>query len=241
MLCIYTYIYIYIYQAEPRPQRQGFRFPVKALAIGYRHCLAITTDGTMFSWGEGAQGQLGRAALRYQATPEPLPYPTDVVAIAAGEEHSACISDGAQCFTWGAADGGRLGQGDSLVDGIQMLPKMIELPQNARGYATRLSSVACGSQHCAVITERKRLLTFGVGWFGRLGQGNLDNSYEPKFVDAPGLSAKTVHCAMYHTCVVDQDDVLWVCGRDACLCRPESSGCQLSPEPFEPFLAKPRR
>lgn len=33
--------------------------PIKAIASGWDHCMAITNDGSLLTWGTGSSGQLG--------------------------------------------------------------------------------------------------------------------------------------------------------------------------------------
>eukprot|EP00928_Gymnodinium_smaydae_P044326 TRINITY_DN29572_c0_g6_i1.p1 TRINITY_DN29572_c0_g6~~TRINITY_DN29572_c0_g6_i1.p1 ORF type:complete len:1953 (-),score=397.88 TRINITY_DN29572_c0_g6_i1:90-5948(-) len=219
---------------EPAPVHR-FMKSVTMVAVGLEHCLAITSDAVMYSWGEGGKGQLGTGSLKPTVSPQPITHPTDVMCISAGEEHSACIIGGGESYTWGSADGGRLGQGGCLSEGVLLQPKQVAITDSATDVLLR--SVSCGSQHTAMISEDDRLLTFGTGWFGRLGHGNLDNQFSPKFIQAD-FRVKEVHCAMYHTCIVDTNSILWVCGRDTATC---SDAHVLEPAPFQPFLDQPRR
>eukprot|EP00930_Biecheleria_cincta_P014965 TRINITY_DN12647_c0_g2_i1.p1 TRINITY_DN12647_c0_g2~~TRINITY_DN12647_c0_g2_i1.p1 ORF type:complete len:2038 (-),score=451.20 TRINITY_DN12647_c0_g2_i1:118-6231(-) len=204
---------------------------VRMVALGFDHCIAVTAeDSMMYAWGSGSKGQLGTGSMKDVRTPQLITKPTDVLMVAAGEEHSACLIEGGGCFTWGNAEGGRLGLGGSLSDGEQLLPKRVHVEDPSLAVQR---SVSCGSQHSACITEDNRLLTFGTGWFGRLGHGDLQNVYEAKLVDFRG-SVKEVHCSLYHSCIIDQNNHLWVCGRDSCLCK-DGQGHVLAPELFEPF------
>lgn len=215
----------------PVPLKTGVRCrTVRMVAMGYEHCLIVTADSLMYSWGNGSKGQLGTGSMQAADTPQFITYPTDVLDVAAGEEHSACLIEGGECFTWGNAAGGRLGLGSCLTDGEQLSPKRVVIDV---AELRVLRSVSCGSQHSALITQDGQLLTFGTGWFGRLGNGERDNEYVPKLVDMPS-AVKEVHCATYHTCIVDSTDRLWVCGRDNSLCR-DNQQHVLRPILFEPF------
>lgn len=215
----------------PVPLKTGVRCrTVRMVAMGYEHCLIVTADSLMYAWGNGSKGQLGTGSMQAADTPQFITYPTDVLDVAAGEEHSACLIEGGECFTWGNAVGGRLGLGSCLTDGEQLSPKRVVIDQTELRV---LRSVACGSQHSALITQDGRLLTFGTGWFGRLGNGEKDNEYMPKLVDLAS-QVKEVHCATYHTCIVDSSDRLWVCGRDSSLCR-DGQNHVYRPILFEPF------
>lgn len=215
----------------PVPLKTGVRCrTVRMVAMGHDHCLIVTADSLMYSWGNGSKGQLGTGSMQAADTPQFITYPTDVLDVAAGEEHSACLIEGGECFTWGNAAGGRLGLGSCLTDGEQLSPKRVIIDV---AELRVLRSVSCGSQHSALITQDGRLLTFGTGWFGRLGNGERDNEYVPKLVEMPN-TVKEVHCATYHTCIVDSTDRLWVCGRDSALCR-DAQNHVLRPILFEPF------
>ncbi|CAE8649581.1 unnamed protein product, partial [Polarella glacialis] len=222
----------------PVPLKTGVRCrTVRMVALGFEHCLIVTADSLMYSWGDGSKGQLGTGSMKAALTPQRITRPTDVLFVAAGEEHSACIIEGGECFTWGNAEGGRLGLGESLNEGEQLMPKRVVIET---AEACILQSVSCGSQHSACITQDRQLLTFGTGWFGRLGHGDQFNQYSPEKVKVPGLQVNDVHCALYHTCIVDAQNHLWVCGRDSSLCR-DGLGHVLEPTLFEPFQQEPVR
>lgn len=226
-------------QWKPSVLKRGFRTPVRMVSVGLQHCLAISGDAVC-AWGDGSKGQLGTGGLRSSPYPQMLHYPTNVISISAGEETSACIIQGGEAYTWGNADGGRLGQGRTLAEGLQLEPKQVEIGEPDQREAILLRGVSCGVQHTAFISEDDQLLTCGMGWFGRLGNGTMDNKYSPHLVWSPNLRVRDVYCALYHTCIVDTNAVLWVCGRDTSVCR-DSGRHQLVPTPFEPFCQEPRK
>uniref|UniRef100_A0A8D0EWK4 Uncharacterized protein n=1 Tax=Strix occidentalis caurina TaxID=311401 RepID=A0A8D0EWK4_STROC len=88
---------------------------------GGKHCLALSSEGEVYSWGEAEDGKLGHGNRRQQYI-----FPCDrprvieslrgieVVDIAAGGAHSACITAAGDLFTWGKGRYGRLGHGDRM-------------------------------------------------------------------------------------------------------------------------------
>jgi alpha-tubulin suppressor-like RCC1 family protein len=159
----------------PQQLRRGFRNSVvRSISIGKDHALALTEDQLLFAWGEGDCGQLGTGNL---TTSGPQPYPTlidnvsEVICCSAGELHSACIIAGGEAYTWGKASGGRLGLGATMNEGVQMLPEQVVI-HVAGKKDLRMKQVECGSEHTCFISEDDRVLSCGVGWFGRLGQKN---------------------------------------------------------------------
>jgi alpha-tubulin suppressor-like RCC1 family protein len=93
--------------------------PVIAIAAGAVHCLALTNDGSVWTWGDNSLGQQGNGTfIGTQTIPARVSGLTGVTAIAAGYFHNiALISDGT-VRTWGANYAGQLGNGtnnDSAV------------------------------------------------------------------------------------------------------------------------------
>eukprot|EP00927_Polykrikos_kofoidii_P039820 TRINITY_DN34131_c0_g1_i1.p1 TRINITY_DN34131_c0_g1~~TRINITY_DN34131_c0_g1_i1.p1 ORF type:complete len:1930 (-),score=373.27 TRINITY_DN34131_c0_g1_i1:201-5990(-) len=218
---------------EPSQLKRGIgaTVSVKLIAIGLQHCLAVTEEAVMYSWGDGMRGQLGTGHIACTVIPQPIQHPTDVICVAAGEEHSACIIGGGEFYTWGNAQGGRLGLGGCMTEGAQLQPRQVDMPLSAD---VMLRSVHCAAEHTAVISEGFRLLTFGAGWFGRLGHGGQANKYSPESVkDVIMAGVREVQCGAYHTCIVDRDDRLWVCGRAEAVCADDHV---LEPTPFAPFF-----
>lgn len=229
--------------SEDRPvpslMKRGLQGKVVEIALGAEHIVVVTSDAVMFSWGDGRRGQLGTGVLKVLHSPTRINHPVDVVSISAGEEHSACIIEGGEAYTWGNAEGGRLGVGGCLTEGYEMMPKQVAIvvPQ----YDVLLEKVSCGQQHTAFVSKANELLTFGTGWFGRLGLGNADNAYTPVAARVPDddLQASNVYCGAYHTFITDDDGVLWVTGRDTSVGK-ERDMHVTTPERFEHFL-EPQR
>ena len=98
---------------EPRrlPTRvEGLQERVHSVAAGSGHSLAITTSGALYSWGAGAEGQLGHGdgQNRHQPTRvEGLPAP--ICAAAAGTSHSVAIASDGRSWGWGYGEDATLG------------------------------------------------------------------------------------------------------------------------------------
>eukprot|EP00746_Dinoflagellata_sp_MGD_P007033 gnl/MRDRNA2_/MRDRNA2_113899_c0_seq1.p1 gnl/MRDRNA2_/MRDRNA2_113899_c0~~gnl/MRDRNA2_/MRDRNA2_113899_c0_seq1.p1 ORF type:complete len:1623 (+),score=304.88 gnl/MRDRNA2_/MRDRNA2_113899_c0_seq1:483-4871(+) len=197
---------------------------IRMIALGLDHSIAITTKGTLLSWGNGENGQLGTGKCRNYSTPQEITGVDTAFWIAAGEEHSACILESGPLFTWGNGSSGKLGHGGTFTDGLQLLPRQVNI-------SDKLNRVRCGSQHTAITNEDGQLFTFGAGWFGRLGHGDTDNRYSPHVVKStladmgnpPEFLIQDVQCGAYHTCIVSRDADLWVCGRANCVCQGEDT------------------
>ena len=98
-----------------------------AISLGQDHTLALTTDGTVFSWGLGRFSQLGYelASPHIQSTPRAIGGPLRrerVRGIAACKSASACWTD-TLLYTWGK-NNGQLGY-DKYLTPVQPIPRIV--------------------------------------------------------------------------------------------------------------------
>ena len=198
------------------------KIKVLSVALGMEHCLMISTSLELFSWGRNHRGQLGLGTTTDTSEPTFVAALAKASSVAAGEDHSAGITPGGEVYTWGNAECGKLGHGSSMIRSAMSFPKQINTE-------VRVKKVNCGPLHTALIGNNGELLTFGAGWFGRLGHGDMNNQYSPKLVERvlpdSGSELKEsprfleVTCGSFHTCAVCENFMLWVCGRDYLVCE----------------------
>ena len=173
-----------------------------AVNSGGKHCLALSVDGEVYSWGEGDDGKLGHGNKTSCDRPRVIEAlrGKDISFIACGGAHSAAITATGELYTWGKGRYGRLGHGDSED---QTRPKLVEA---LLGY--RVIDVACGKavlkvllRHlfifgmCVVlsgsgdaqtlcITDDDNVWSWGDGDYGKLGRGGSDGCKIPMKVDS---------------------------------------------------------
>merc|ERR1719247_2261632 len=215
------------------PTKLPFKFSVSKIACGYEHCLAVTNEFSLYSWGKGDQGQLGLGSASDVFEPSKVTINGAVVFVAAGETHSAAVMADGKFNTWGSAEVGKLGFGKEGTAGQQLTPKAVDHAYAVDEKKTMFfgdnllaTYVACGPSHTAVIAKavigktddvppkpkyRPQLYTCGGGWFGRLGLNTVSNVYAPELVvfekdiGTSRLVMEEVYCGGYHTCVMEQE------------------------------------
>uniref|UniRef100_A0A8C6ERW4 HECT-type E3 ubiquitin transferase n=1 Tax=Marmota marmota marmota TaxID=9994 RepID=A0A8C6ERW4_MARMA len=142
------------------------------------HTLAFTTEGEVFSWGDGDYGKLGHGNSSTQKYPKLIQGPLQgkvVVCVSAGYRHSAAVTEDGELYTWGEGDFGRLGHGDSNSRNIPTLVKDI----------SNVGEVSCGSSHTIALSKDGRTVwSFGGGDNGKLGHGDTNRVYKPKVIEA---------------------------------------------------------
>ena len=96
------------------PTKVDLAAPVIAMAAGSDHSLALTADGTVWSWGNNCAGQLGAVPGAATTSSQAVPVPVSglpagqVVALAAGGPavggHSLALTAAGRVLAWGLPD-----------------------------------------------------------------------------------------------------------------------------------------
>nr|GEV70481.1 ultraviolet-B receptor UVR8 [Tanacetum cinerariifolium] len=101
---------------------------VVAISAGEAHTLALTGDGSVYSWGRGTFGRLGTGSEHDRLFPIKVGFGSDphrvkIVGVAAGAYHSLALSDDGSVWSWGHNTYGQLG-----VNGENSLvPSLVEV------------------------------------------------------------------------------------------------------------------
>lgn len=141
-----------------------------AVSAGDSHTLGRRADGTIWSWGSNAKGQLGTTAvLTDPGVTSPVMLPKLIgsdswVSVAAGGEHSLAIRADGKMFAWGANGVGQLGVEGSSSD--------LGLPTQI-GTDTHWAIAAAGGKFNHAIKTDGTLWAWGANNQGQLGDGAL--------------------------------------------------------------------
>ncbi|XP_058836150.1 probable E3 ubiquitin-protein ligase HERC2 isoform X2 [Topomyia yanbarensis] len=185
---------------------------IKKVAVnsGGKHCLALSSDGEVFSWGEGEDGKLGHGNRDSYDRPKLIEALSGigVVDIACGSAHSACITSQGHVLTWGKGRYGRLGHGDSED---QLQPKLVEA---LLGY--RAIDIACGSGDAQTlcITDDDNVWSWGDGDYGKLGRGGSDGCKIPMKIESlAGLGVVKVECGSQFSVALTRSGSVYTWGK----------------------------
>jgi alpha-tubulin suppressor-like RCC1 family protein len=88
-----------------------FDQPVRKLAAGLGHSVALSENGEVYAWGNNSNGQLGLGNLDNKATPQKVPSLTSIKDIAASQFHTLALDQNGKVWAWGLNWSGQLGDG----------------------------------------------------------------------------------------------------------------------------------
>lgn len=152
---------------DPEKRRENEKSEtIIAIAAGQTHCLALTKDAGVYSWGNGQGGRLGHGDNVGQNVPEKIRFFDNIkiIDIACGDQHSGCINEQGQVYVWGVGLNGRLGIG---TDTDRDLPVLI-----SEFNSDPCSRVFFGMNTSFAISKSSELYVWGSGQYGKLGLPN---------------------------------------------------------------------
>ncbi len=136
---------------------------VIAIAAGTFHNLALKSDGTVWSWGYNATGQLGDGTTTQRTSPVQITGLSSVVAINAGPNHSMAVLADGSARVWGAGGGYQLGNNAASDSPTPITP-------TGMGAGANVTAISGGSAHTFFLKGDRTLWACGANVYGQLAQ-----------------------------------------------------------------------
>ncbi|XP_045892497.1 probable E3 ubiquitin-protein ligase HERC4 [Micropterus dolomieu] len=158
---------------SPQHLRSLSAIPLVQIAAGGEQSFALSVSGGVFGWGRNDCGQLGLGDTADRHTPTPVHCLNmkKTVQISCGKDHTAVLTKDGAVFTFGSGTYGQLGH-NSFSD--ELRPRLV-----AELWGAKVTKIACGRHHTLVLTNSKRVYSFGCGEQGQLGHGEESHSSVP--------------------------------------------------------------
>ena len=177
----------------------------KQVSCGGSHTAAIKTDGTLWTWGRGSEGQLGNASTTDKSTPvTTFAGGNNWKQVSGGSLYTTAIKTDGTLWTWGSGNYGLLGN-------AQITSRSTPVTTFSGG--TNWKQVRGGFHHTSAIKTDGTLLTWGRGSNGRLGNASTTDRSTPVTTFAGGNNWKQVDGGNFHTVATKTDGTLWTWGR----------------------------
>ena len=163
------------------PGGDGYLTGVSAIACGAYHTVALKTDGTVWTWGRNASGQLGDETKTSSSVPVQVlglagaGYLTGVTAVSAGTYHTVALKSDGTVWAWGSNTYGRLGDGTTTQ---RITPVQVVGP-GGTGYLIGVAAVTVGADHTVALKSAGTVWTWGWNANGQLGDGTTTQRITP--------------------------------------------------------------
>ncbi|NBP58650.1 chromosome condensation regulator RCC1, partial [bacterium] len=176
----------------------------KQVSCGTNATAAVKTDGTLWTWGNSSQSQLGTNNTTNASTPvTTFAGGTTWKQVACGGNHTAAIKTDGTLWTWGYNNSAQLGTNDTTTKST---------PVTTFAGGTNWKQVAGGFKHTTAIKTDGTLWTWGYNVYGQLGDNTLGSKLTPITTFAGGTNWKQVAGGSKHTAAIKTDGTLWTWG-----------------------------
>ncbi len=181
---------------------------VVAIAAGAKHSLALLSNGTVYSWGNNVNGQLGNAMpLINSSVITQVQFYANVIAIAAAGNYSLLLTNNGQIYSWGIDDLGQLGNGAPTAS--YSVPNLVAGAQNNN------VAIAASLTHAMALQADGTVLTWGDNRSGELGLGTAATEQTAP-VQIPSLQNITaISAGGEYSLALKSDGTLLSWGNDA--------------------------
>ena len=168
--------------------------PVKLIAAGFAHSLAVDNAGRLWGWGQNNHGQLGQGDGLTRLLPTQSKNVSDLIALAAGWNHSLAIREDGQVLAWGANAQGQLGM--AVTNDVPIPTVVPNLPP--------MQAVAAGATYSLALGQDGQIWAWG--------QGNFTSAAPAPIM---GLDqVKQVESGSNHVLALREDGTVWSLGEN---------------------------
>ncbi|KAL9236401.1 hypothetical protein vseg_011077 [Gypsophila vaccaria] len=175
---------------------------VVQISAGPSYALAVTQDGTLYSFGSGTNFCLGHGEQHSEHLPRPIlsfkRKGIHILRVSAGDEHVVALDSCGYVYTWGKGYCGALGHGEEID---KTTPALLSSLKN------HIAVQVCASKRKTfVLVDNGSVYAFGWMGFGSLGftdRGVSDKVVRPRVLS----SLRTHHISqistgLYHTVLI---------------------------------------
>ncbi|ETR73398.1 MAG: hypothetical protein OMM_00995 [Candidatus Magnetoglobus multicellularis str. Araruama] len=156
---------------------------VQQMFAGELHAAAVTSDGTVYVWGNNDFSQLGIASVVSADTPQCLESLNNIQSLALGYHHSMALDQDGKLWAWGTNTFGQTG-----IDSLEPVETPMPLIHDSDNQTLPLMiAIDAGKFHSVALDHFGILWTWGYNDWGQLGNGTFTKHTRPERVlDANG-------------------------------------------------------
>ncbi len=186
---------------EKKPVPIGELPKMRDVSCGANHCLALSENGEVWSWGNNVEGALGTGFLNNSTNFRKVENIPTIIQVAAGDKHSLALSSNGEVYVWGSNEEGQLGIGN-FPDSLSIPKKLHEL--------TDVISIKAGGRHSLCLRSNGLIMAWGRGRSGQLGNGG-DNLDDPRRVSGINY-ASMIYASGEGSCAVTSSGAFYSWG-----------------------------
>jgi alpha-tubulin suppressor-like RCC1 family protein len=146
---------------------------IKSITASHNFALALASDGSIWTWGNNSDGQLGQTASNSSGVPRKIIAGlVTAKSLAAGYSHSLGISQSGAVWSWGRNYSGQLGINSTSSSSVPS-------PTSTVANWSDVAKIAGGTSHSLGLKNDGSVWTWGGNSYGQLGEGSFTTSQVP--------------------------------------------------------------
>jgi hypothetical protein len=194
------------------------RARIAKVRCGTKHCVAVSTDGDAYSFGDNSYKQLGigEGAAPMEESVEPVrmavPKGLRIMDADCGDKHTVLVTEG---------DGAVLSCGDDAwTQGMRTAMPWVKkcgtpiadvlAAECVEGIP--VSNVSCGAQHTALLARDGTMWTSGVNLEGQLGHHNITSLAPASPIANISIRGVAVAAGRGHSCILTKEGEMMCLG-----------------------------
>jgi alpha-tubulin suppressor-like RCC1 family protein len=144
---------------------------VTQVSAGWKHAVALTSTGTVWTWGQNGNGEIGNGITSTVGVNVPIQVPglSNVIAVSAGDGYTAILKADHTVWTFGGNNFGQLGDGTF---------KNRSSPVQVVGLSNVIA-IAARDYHTLAIKSDGTVWAWGSGGNGELGNNDTQDKNTP--------------------------------------------------------------
>ena len=189
--------------------------PFTELSVGPTHTIALTSEGLVYTWGDGSLGALGNSSTTSSTKAIEVEFPNydeddfydypEFTQVTAGKSFSFAINSEGELYAWGANDSGQLG--DATFTG-RSAPVRAQSP-----IGVTFVQISAGARHSIALGSDGNVYAWGSNQLGQLGNGTYSFSAVPALVSVPdGITFTQVDASESLSAAIGSDGAAYVWG-----------------------------
>lgn len=196
------------------PQQVSALTGIKSISAGFNHAAAVSSTGAVWTWGDNASSQLGRATSpnSFSSIPAQVTGLGEAQSISLGLNFSTVLLKDGTVWSWGYNGAGQLGNGTRIpsLSPVQVLYSSSPLQE-----LNNVMSIEAGYEHTIALLSDGSLQAWGSNTGGQIGDADVGGWR--LFATKSNLSgtAVSVSAGRAHSVAGKSDGTVWTWGENS--------------------------